>query len=102
MSSKQSATKGNVITNGASASNDNAVKHRSTATSKALTPSKDPLASRAKQASTAWRSFEDAVKNMIDYSPIFSEIEVAMDRHSAMELETKTKEQCIAALEFGF
>lgn len=102
MSSKQSVTKGDIVMNGTNASNANTVKHGSTAADNALPPSKDPSISRAKQASTAWRSFEDAMKNIIDYSPIFSEMEAAMDRHSAMELETKTKDQRIAALEFSF
>lgn len=102
MSSKQSIIKGEIVMNRPNASNENAVKHGITAAGNAPAPSKDTLVSRAEQASTAWRSFEDAVKNMIDYSPVFSEMEAAMDRHSAMELETKTKNQRIAALEFGF
>jgi predicted RNase H-like nuclease (RuvC/YqgF family) len=102
MSSKQSVTKGEIVMNGTTTSNENAVKHDIAAAVNALAPSKDPMVSRAKQASTAWRSFEDAMKNMIHYSPIFSEMEAAMDRHSVMELETKTKDQRIAALEFSF
>lgn len=101
MSSKQNVTKGNTVMNGTNASNGSAVKHGTTAADNTLAPSKDPLVSRAKQASTAWRSLEDAMKNIIDYSPIFSEMEAAMDRHSVMELETKTKDKRIAALELS-
>ena len=102
MSFKQSVTKEDIFMNGTYASNENAVKHGTTVADNILTPFKNPLMSRAKQAFTAWRSFEDAMKNIIDYSPIFFEMKAVMDRHSVMKLETKIKDQRIAALEFSF
>ena len=71
------------------------------AASTTLTASKDSSA-LANQASSAWRNFEDAVKNISEHSSVFSKITEAMDQHNALEVEGQKKDKRIADLELGF
>lgn len=88
--------------NGASTTNGTNVINSTTATSSTSATLEDSIPSRARQASRAWRVFEDALREMSKHSQWFSQFEEAMDRHSAMELETQTKNMRIATLESSY
>ena len=84
--------------NGASATNGNIPNNPAGTTSTSTAP-KDSIISNTKQASSSWREFEDALKGISKYSRIYSSIEVAFDRQSALELETRTKDKLISSLQ---
>ena len=85
--------------NGASSVNSTTPIKGSIITSSTSVVPKGSFALKAKQASSAWRSFEDAWRNISEHSPTFLQIAEAMDRHDAMQIATQKKDQNIAELE---
>jgi hypothetical protein len=90
MSSKPSVSNGTSVTKGINVT---------TATKNTSAAPKESFAARASSASAAWRDFEGVLKRISKYSSAYSDIELAMDQHSAMELETRTKDTHISNLE---
>ncbi|MCJ1434813.1 hypothetical protein MMC27_004183 [Xylographa pallens] len=84
--------------NGASTTNGKIPNNPAGTTSTSAVP-KDSTIFRTKQASSSWRNFEDALKGISKYSRIYSNIEGALDRQSALELETGTKDKLISSLQ---
>ena len=70
-----------------------------TVTSSTSVAPKDSFAFRAKQASSAWHSLEDAWRYISEHSPVFLQVAEAMDRHNTMQVATQKKDKNIAELE---
>jgi hypothetical protein len=62
-------------------------------------PDTDSAVSVPKQASSAWREFQEATEKMLKHSGTYSDIELAMDRQSAMELELQGLKDQVLRLE---
>ncbi|MCJ1377893.1 hypothetical protein MMC17_000989 [Xylographa soralifera] len=84
--------------NGVSSVNSTTLVTGNAVTSSTSVAPKDSFAFKAKQASSAWRSFEDAWKNISEHSPVFLQIAEAMDRHNTMQDATQKKDKNIAEL----
>ena len=84
--------------NGASATNGISIPNNPAGTTSTSTAPKDSIIPKTKQASSSWRDFEDALKGISKYSGIYSNIGEALDRQSALELETRTKDKLISSL----
>ena len=72
---------------------------RSNATISTPGTSNISFAPAAKEASNAWRNFESAVKNLTEYSLVFSKIIETLDQQSALKHEVQQKDARITALE---
>ena len=81
--------------------NDAILTNGTNAARNTLPASKDSLA-LANHASSAWRNFEDAVKNISEHSSVFSKVTEAIDQRNAMEIEAQKKGKRIADLELSF
>lgn len=93
MSSNQRTPGGNSTSNSARTAVDSASANRNSI------PPEDSLPSRAKQAFSTLHSFEDSLKNMAKYSQVFTDVEKAVQRLGAMELDIQAKDRRIAVLE---
>lgn len=72
---------------------------KNSATTNGPAPDTDAAVPPLKQASSAWREFQEATKKMLKHSRTYSDIELTMDRQSAMELELQTLKDKVLRLE---
>jgi hypothetical protein len=72
---------------------------KNSTTTNGPTPDTDTAITPLKQASSAFREFQEANKKLLKYSRAYSDIERTMDQQSAMELELQTLKDRILHLE---
>jgi hypothetical protein len=72
---------------------------KNSTTTNGTTPDTDTAISPPKQASSAFREFQEANKKLLKYESAYSDIERTMDRQSVMELELQTLKDKILDLE---
>ncbi|MCJ1247115.1 hypothetical protein MMC30_004326 [Trapelia coarctata] len=78
------------------------IKNGSTAAASSSEALKASFASNAKQAASALRNLEDALKNISEHSPVLSKAAQVMDRQRDMELEIQKTHKRIADLELSY
>ena len=78
------------------------IKNGSTAAGSSSEALKASFASKAKQAASALRNLEDALKNISEHSLVLSKAAEVMDRQCTMELEIQKKHKRIADLELSY
>jgi hypothetical protein len=97
MSSTSSADGNSTASTATTATTGGVAKNSTTTNGPA--PDTDTAVSTSKRASSAWREFQEATEKMLKHSGTYSDIELAMDRQSAMELELQGLKDQVLRLE---